>query len=219
MKELLNTLRKETETTIRVLFALKKFNDLLTNRTYVNKVNENVHFWLIFESSLNTKLLIGIRRLFENKSEAFNFQKFIEGCKRDIFKFTKESFEKRKIEEAGGSRPYWLDKYLESVYCPTEEDFNKLSKLVRVSSNKMKGVYTDAASTVYAHAIHTDKEVVQNILSQLRFDEMELALNALWHVYEQVWQMYANGRGPSFEIASYPHSEEVYDSVTRQLFD
>jgi hypothetical protein len=217
MRELLNTLRNETETTIRVLFALQAFNELLRDKTNVNKVNENVYFWLIFESSLNTKLLIGIRRLFENKSGTFNFQKFIDLCKKDIFKFSKASFEKRRIEEAGAARPEWLDDYLKTVYTPTKEDFNELSKLVRNCSKKMKGVYSDAASTIFAHAVHTDTTVIQNMLSKIRFDEMEVALNALWHVYEQVWQMYHNGRKPLFEISAYPHKDEVVNSVIKQL--
>lgn len=216
MRDHLITLRKETETTIRVMYALQKFNLSLENTEYVNSVNKNVHFWIIFESSLIMKLFIGIRRLFEGKNDTFNFHKFIKYCKENIEDFSIEALEKRKLKESK-TRPYWIDDYLIAAHVATDDDFHKLSKLVKENSKKMKVIYTDAASKIFAHAVHTDSEIVKEILDKLNFEEIETSLKSLWHVYEQVWQMYENGRQPSFIVSSYPHKEEVYDSVFKQL--
>ena len=86
------TYEKETETTIRVFYTLKRFNEYLTNEDDVEKINKNVYFWKIFEASLVTKLFIGLRRQFEqDKPDRLTFQKFINKCKDNIHEFSKSS--------------------------------------------------------------------------------------------------------------------------------
>jgi len=216
MREQINNLGKETETTLRVLYALKQFRYFLTKREYVDKLNKNPDFWMIFETSLRTNLFLGIRRLYEGKAESFNFQNFIFQCIKDIDKFSKESLRTRKII-ASDKAHEWIDDYMASVYEPKESDFKKLAKIVRINSKKMKGIYTDAASKIYAHAIHMDHATIANITDQLSFDEMEVALTSVWHVREQIWQMYENGREPQFDIGKYPYEQEVVDAIIKQL--
>ena len=48
----LRTYEKDTETTIRVFYTLKRFNEYLTDEDDVEKINKNVNFWMIFEASL-----------------------------------------------------------------------------------------------------------------------------------------------------------------------
>jgi hypothetical protein len=216
MRTILNTLRSEAESTIRTMYALQQFKALLANQEHVNRINENVHFWLIFESSLVTKLFIGIRRLFESKPDTFNFQRALNMIKNKIDEFRPAALEQRKLESQSG-RPAWLDAYMAAVHTPTEADFDALGKLVRPSSKRMKRVYNDAASKIFAHAVHTDTTVISNLLADTNFDEIETALIAIWHFYEQVWQLYENGREPSLQISPYPYKEEVQQSVIRQL--
>jgi hypothetical protein len=216
MRTVLHTLRSEAESTIRTFYALRQFKYLLTSQENVNRINENVYFWIILESSLLTKVFIGIRRLFESKSDTFNFQRALNMIKSNIVDFQPAALELRKLEGISG-RPGWLDEYVASVYTPQEADFNALAKLVRLSSKRMKGVYTDAASKIFAHAVHTETTVINNLLENTNLDEIESALNAIWHFYEQVWQMYENGREPSLTISPYPYKEEVQQSVVQQL--
>ena len=216
MREQIDNIRKETETTLRVLYALRQFRLFLTKQEDVEKLNENVHFWLIYESSLRTNLFLGIRRLYEGKSDSFNFQKFIFYCIENVDKFSKESLRARKMADSSNADE-WIDNYMQDVYEPTENDFKKLARGVRNNSKKMKGIYTEAASKIYAHAIHMDHASIASITDQLSFDEMESALLSIWHTYEQIWQMYENGREPQFDIGSYPYEQEVIDSVAKQL--
>ncbi len=216
MREQIDNLRKETETTLRVLYALKQFKLFITKQEDVDKLNENADFWLIFETSLRTNLFLGIRRLYEGKSGTFNFQNFISQCIENIDKFSKESLRNRKIHSSANAME-WIDDYMANTYEPKEEDFKGLARVVRNNSKKMKGIYTEAASKIYAHAIHVDHASIANITDQLGFDEMEVSLTSIWHAYEQVWQMYENGREPQFDIGGYPYKQEVIDSVIKQL--
>jgi len=216
MKKTLETLRSEAESTIRVLHALKQFTILRGSREHVDKMNENVYFWLLFESSLFSKLFIGIRRLFENDKDTFNFQRILNMIKANIKDFLPDAIEQRKM--AGKTeRPAWLDEYMTKVHTPAEADFNALARLVRPHRKRMAGLYTAVASKVFAHAVHTDTSDINKMLQGTNFKEIEDALNAIWHFYEQVWQMYENGRKPSLQVSSYPYDSEVQNCVTKQI--
>lgn len=216
MRYHIDNLRKEAETTLRVLYALMQFRHSITCKECVDQINKNADFWLIYESSIRTNLFIGIRRLYENKADTFNFQKFIERCENNIEEFSKKSIRKRKINGNDNAHE-WIDEYMESVYEATLEDFRSLSRFVRDNSKKMKGMYTNVASTIFAHAVHIDRPEIYDMMKDLELEEIETALNSIWHAYEQIWQMYENGRKPSIQIRPYPYKQEVVNSVANQV--
>lgn len=124
----------------------------------------------------------------------------------------------RKRKSAGSANAQeWIDEYIRDVYVATEEDFKSLARLVRENSKNMKGVYSNAATKIYAHAIHLDYAAMSEVSEKLNFDEIEQALTSIWHAYEQVWQMFENGRRPSLEVKSYPYAQEVIDCVSKQV--
>lgn len=216
MRAYLKNLRDEAETTLRVMYALRQFRLLLSEKDSVDKVNENPHFWIIYETSARTNMFIGIRRLFESKYDTFNFQKFVQNCMQNIGDFSSEPLRSRKLAGSDNAEE-WIDEYMETVHEPSEEEFTSLFKLVRPHNKSMKGIYTDAASKIYAHAVHVDEVRMKEFEEKLNFEEIEEALTAIWHVHQQVWQMYENGRKPVIEIQDYPYIKEVTDSVEQQL--
>lgn len=216
MRELLNNLRKETENTLRIFYALRQFQLFLTTEEGVEKINKNADFWIIYETSLRSNMFLGIRRLYEAKSGSFNFQRFIDSCIKDISSFSKASLRSRKFERSHNADE-WIDDYMKDVYEPVEADFRSLAKLVRENSKNMKGDYTDAATRIYAHAIHMDHASMSKLSEKLNFEEIEQALTSIWHAYEQVWQMFENGNSLSLEIKKYPYAQEVIDSVIKQI--
>ena len=215
MREILDNLRREAETAIRLLHSLKAFRLAVSKQEDVDLINLNSDFWRIHEASVRTHLFISIRRLYEGKNGTFNFQKFIELCISNIARFSKEELRKRK--ETSHNSKEWIESYMSGVYEPTIEDFKSLARVVRDNSKKMKGVYTDAASTIYAHAVHLEHSKILEISDQLNFDEMEIALDSIWHCYDQAWQMYENGRKPILEVNTYPYKQEVIDCFRKQL--
>ncbi|BBO16065.1 conserved hypothetical protein [Candidatus Brocadia pituitae] len=216
MKKVIETLRAETESTIRALHALKQFVVLRGSKQHVKKMNENVYFWLLFHSALLTKLFVGLRRLFETDRDTFNFQHALNSFKANINEFMPAALERRKME-GKTKRPVWLKKYMAEIHTPSAADFDSLARLVRPHKKRMTGLYSTAASKVFAHAVHTDKLAIDSALAGTNFEEIEDALNVLWHFYEQVWQMYENGRKPSDVVVPYPYVKEVQEFVERQI--
>ena len=182
MREQIDNLRQESETALRVLYALKQFKLFLTNQEQVGLINTNADFWIQYEASLTSALFIRIRRLYESKSDTFNFQKFIRLCLENVNDFSIQSLLDRKVA-ASDNAEEWIDEYMKNVYEAQPDDFKKLSNIVRKSSKKMKGEYTNAASNIFAHAVHIDAATIQSVTSKLELDEMETALLSIWHCY------------------------------------
>ena len=216
MRYHLNTFRYEAESSLRALYALRQFSTLLTDQKSVNELNKNVHFWKIFESALTTKLYIGIRRLYDSGGDTFTIQSFIKHCIDGVSQFSSAELRKRKMAGSANASQ-WIEGFMKDTCEPTADDFKALARLVRENSERMKGLYTDIASKVYAHAIHTDAENIFQLSQGVNFDEIEKALTSIWHVYQQVWQMYENGRKPDLNIAIYPYINEVAGSINQQL--
>jgi len=218
MRTKLSLLRNETEITTRALNALEYFHHLLSDDAAVNIINENIYFWKQYEKAIITQIFIGIRRLFENQKDTFNFQTFINYCKTNIDEFSYASFEKRRLPD-NIVRPKYLDDYMTHIYIPKEEDFNNLARVVRDNSKRIHGFYLNISSKIYAHAALTDFQEINTALRQVQIHEIEAGLSALWHVYEQIWNLYENGQEPSFSISCpYKFKSEVQRSLYKQIF-
>lgn len=216
MRDLLARLRSESEAALRALYAARHFRKLLADQTAIDAINTNVHFWKLFEASLMTRLFIGIRRLYDSSGDAFTVQAFIKICLNEIGQFSSQALRQRKIA-ASPNADEWIDAYMATVHQCTEANFQDLARIVRDNSKKMKGPYTDFASKVYAHAIHTDGNEIFEMSKGLNYEEIEAALLSVWHLYQQVWQMFENGRAPELTVAAYPYADEVIESVNRQV--
>lgn len=217
MREMISYLGREIETTLRSFYALKRFREWVSKQDDVNRINRNPDFWRLYESSVRTNLFIGIRRLYEAKSGTFNFNGVVDACTSNMSEFSAESLRQRKLLSSPEAKE-WIDDYMFRVYEPSVDDFKCLARLVRENSKKMKGPYTKAASTVYAHAVHMDDPTVAKLHSDLQFDEIEAALTSVWHCYRQLWELYENGRKPKLDkITKYPYEHEVYEALEKQL--
>jgi hypothetical protein len=212
LKVHIESLRREVETTIRVFYAYESMAKLLSEQQYVDLVNNNVYFWKIFLSSIQTKLFIALGRLYDDSNDAFSFRNFMKICRENIKEFGQDYLEKRKLN-GSSTRPEWLDDYLKDAYFAVTGDIDALAKLARPFNKKMKGLYKEIRSKVFAHAIHTDAIVISNLLEDTNLHEIESALTALWSIYSQVWQMFENGRKPTLEIEPYPYKDEVTNCV------
>ncbi len=209
---LINRLRHEVETAIRVYYAYVKVNQLLSEQKHVDLINKNVHFWKIFLSSTQTKLFIALGRLYDDSNDSFSFHSFMKTCRDNIKEFSRDNFEKRTQNEYS-ERPEWLDERLRTAYFAETGDLDKLAKLAKPYNNKMKGLYKEIRSKIFAHAIHTDETVIANLFQETNLEEIENALKTLWSVYGQIWQMYHNGQKPTYNIEEYHYKDEVNDCI------
>lgn len=204
------------ESSLRFLYSLIAFHEALGNKEYVGEINNNANFWRLFEASMLSSVFISIRRIYENEPDSHNFQNFIRNCSENIEQFTLQNVKNRKI--SSGALPIAeAEKYIVGKYQPSQEDFTGLARYVKERSKNMRGVYTKVASKVYAHAIHFKHLEALKPNQSLNLYEIEKALLSVWHVYEQVWQLYENGKKPDYNESKYQYKNEVTESVIAQL--
>lgn len=216
MRAEIDKLRREIETALRVFYTLKKFVRMRGDPNTVSKLNSNPDFWLLYQYSLTMNLFIYLRRLYEGGGDAFNFQNFIKDCIDNIDEFSAQSLRQRKTSD--GQSASDANKYAKNAYQPTKDDFKKLSKNVRLAKKgKMKKIATQLASKAFAHAVYDGKEI-DDLADQLSFDDIEEALLSIWNCYRQVRQLYDNGRKPDSRADEYPDKQEIYDSVSKQVW-
>jgi hypothetical protein len=217
MRSEIGKLRIESESSLRFLYSLIAFNEAMTSSETVNKINKNPDFWRLFEASMFSNVFIAIRRLYEKRPSYFCIQRFTENCIANVEEFSLSSIRDRKFREGALSYEE-ASRYISNKYEPSEEDFKEMSAFIRSRSKNMKGIYSDVASTVYAHAIHFSHSEVLSANQTLNLHEIERALLSVWHVYEQVWQLYENGRKPTYDVEpSYQYKEEVIGGVMAQI--
>ena len=216
MEKHLNHLRSEVIVALRATYALQQFLQCLSIKEDVKKLNENSEFWMLFESSTRLQVFLSLRRIFENMRGTHNFQVFVNHCVEQVHLFSKTELRKRKFV---GWEPddSVLDDYLNNAYEATKDDFHKLSSLVRDNSKGIKSKYLNISSKVIAHAVLIDYEEIKSLYKGTTITEIESALNAVWHCYGQVWQMYHNGHAPIFEIGKYPYGHEIKDALLKQV--
>jgi YgiT-type zinc finger domain-containing protein len=216
VREAIDRFRSEIETAIRTFYAYDAYLKLLSEKKYVNLINKNVHFWRIFGHSVHAEMFIAIGRLYDEGKDAFSFQKFIQLCRDNIDEFGVASFEKRRLDESGGNRPDYLDKYLREAYSVRIEDIDTIAALAKPCTKRMKEIYKQIRHKLIAHPIlHElyDSIEVSDLYKTTNMDEIETALLVLWTVYEQISQMYLNCRKPELEIKPYPYKDEIYGGI------
>ena len=206
---------QEVETALRVFYAYRSASELFSEDT--NRFYQNPHFWMIFLGSVQRTLFISIGRLYDPSNDAFTFQRFIERCRDNIEEFGREHVEKRKLEslrrQGETGRPEWLDDFLNRASYAEIEDIDRLARLARPFNRRMREVYVEIRSKVFAHAILHD-EAIASILGQANLQEMENALTALWSIEEQIFHLAYNGKDNlAFETRPYRYKDEVQKAV------
>jgi hypothetical protein len=210
---------QEVETALSVFYAYQFASELLAQDT--SRFYQNPHFWMIFLGSVQRTLFISLGRLYDPSNDAFTFQRFIKRCRANIEEFGREYVERRKLESLRGQRepgrPEWLDDFLNKVCYAKIEDLDRLARLARPFNRRMKEVYVEIRSKVFAHAILND-ETVASILGQANLKEIEDALTALWSIYEQISYLAYNGTDNlTFEARPYRYKDRVQEAVIMAL--
>lgn len=129
--ELLIEIDKEITVAAQLFFAWKSIHNVASKDAKITKaINNNALLWNIYLHSLQTTFFISIGRIFDVNLQLCSIHLLFRQCENNIMKFNKSSFEQRKINEAGGKRPDYLDTFLLTVYEPKQADFKNLKKNV-----------------------------------------------------------------------------------------
>lgn len=107
MNKQIALLRHEVESTLRMLHELKQFMIAMTNPEDVKCANRKADFWKLFEAAFQSKLLIWLRRIFDEGRDTFSIHKFLNNCKEKISTFSRRELKIRRSSHPNSHE--WID--------------------------------------------------------------------------------------------------------------
>ncbi|MBM9615292.1 hypothetical protein JWJ90_13490 [Desulfobulbus rhabdoformis] len=197
--ELLKEVDKEITIAAQAFFAWKSIHIVAASDENIKKsINTNALSWNIYLHSLQVTFFIAMGRIFDVNPKSCSIHLLFRQCKDSIEKFNKSSLEQRKIDEAGGTRPDYLDTFLQTVYEPKHVDFNKLKKNVSRVQKCYEENFRPIRHKVFAH---NDSDYIAkpgDLFANATIDDAEDILNTLYKVERVIWDLYTNGKEMNF---------------------
>lgn len=209
INELLKEIDKEITVAAQAFFAWKSIHSVAAkDKNIVKAINTNALSWNIYLHSLQTTFFIAIGRIFDVNPQSCSIHLLFRQCTENIEKFHKSSLEQRKIDEAAGVRPDYLNTFLQNVYEPKEADFKKLKKNVSRVQKCYEDKFRRIRHKVFAH---NDSEYIANpgdLFANATIDDAEDILNTLYKVERVIWDLYTNGK--EINLGYWELKEEEY---------
>lgn len=216
--ELLKEIEKEITVAAQAFFAWKSIHNVASKDKSIEKaLNENALSWNICLHSLQATFFIAVGRIFDTNPQSCSIHLLFRQCKHSIEKFSKSSLEKRKINEAGGTKPDYLDSFIKNAYEPKQADFKALKKNV----SRVQKIYEDNFRPV-RHKVfaHNDSEHISkpgDLFSVTTIDDAEDILNTLYKVERVIWDLYSNGKEMNFGYWELKEEEYILKDIESLL--
>ena len=115
----------------------------------------------------------------------------------------------RKIDEAGGTKPDYLDTFIQTVYAPKQADFKTLKKNVSRVQECYEEKFRPIRHKVFAH---NDSEYIANpgdLFADATVDDAEDILKTLYKVERVIWNLYTNGKKMNFGYWELKEEEDI----------
>lgn len=217
--ELLKEIDKEITVAAQSFFAWKSIHNVAAKDKNIEKaINTNALSWNIYLHSLQVTFFIAIGRIFDVNPQSCSIHLLFRQCKNNVEKFYKSNLEQRLIDEAGGTRPDYLDTFLQTVYEPKEADFNKLKKNVSRVQKCYEEKFRPIRHKVFAH---NDSEHIANpgdLFANATIDDAEDILKTLYKVERVIWDLYTNGKEMNFGYWELKEEEYILKDTESLLY-
>ncbi len=181
----------------------------------LNSLNKNALSWVFIRHSMMVSLIMTLGRIFDTDGESVSIDDLIKSCISDIHLFSKSSLRERKMRASNASN--WIDSYMESVYEPSENDFQRLKPEIKKYRDIFNSYYKPLRHKIFAHS---DKQIFQKtdeLWSETKNANMEELLNFLEDIKITLQEAYLNGRKP--ELKNRTIDEEWFANDIQSLLE
>jgi hypothetical protein len=205
LKEL-NIFRNEVLYTLRFLYTESAIHEIASKNENVKKaLNYSPTFWNTILSALQNSTFITLGRICDNNGRhSINTLFRLTESSKDIF--SKKSFEERWLKSKDRKEiDHWLPEYLKTVYEPTSKDFLKLGVFIEKQREIYKELYRPIRDH-FGHKLYSENEEVNVLFSKIKIKKLEKFCVTLYGIYEALWELYHNGRGPILPIKAGKYS-------------
>ena len=102
----------------------------------LQRLNAQATFWKSTLHGMQVAWFMAVARLFDAGSDTHTLDKFLNHTVAHPEFFSREAFDARRMKDAQGVRPKYLDDYVAKIWVPTTVDLRKIRRMVRPYKEK-----------------------------------------------------------------------------------
>jgi hypothetical protein len=186
------------------------------SRENLQRLNEQATFWLATLHGMQAAWFMALSRLFDEGSDTHTLDKFLRHTVAHPEFFSREAFDARRMQEARGVRPDYLDDYVAKIWVPTTADLRDIARTIRPYREKWRADYDPIRNQIFAHSIVIDQKGVSALFSKTLIGDIEDIFQGLYNVLEIIQEIWVNGRHPNRHKPNQNYIEEIVPE-TREL--
>ncbi len=190
-------------------------NQPANDSALLSSLNENALSWVFIRHSMMVSLIMTLGRIFDTDGESVSIDDLIKSCISDIHLFSKSSLRERKMRESNASN--WIDSYMESVYEPSENDFQRLKPEIKKCRDIFNSYYKPLRHKIFAHSDKLFFQQTDELWSATKNANIEELLNFLEDIKITLQEAYLNGRKP--ELINRKIDEEWFANDIQSLLE
>jgi hypothetical protein len=218
VEDLIHEYRNEVSIAASSFYAWKSIHNLAASDNEIFQVlNTNALSWNVILHSLQITFFITLGRLFDEDNRSLTVNTFISRCQNGIAQFSKSAFEARRIEDAHGVRPEYLDDYLQGVYEPVAADFIALAQSVSPHETIYNNNYKSIRHKLIAHKDFATIESKHALFAKTDIGEIEEILQFLHQIERVVAELHINGRKTNLNEHALAEERYIHEDL-KKLF-
>ncbi len=172
------------------------------SRTLLYRLNESPTFWQVSLAALQSSAYIALGRVFDTTSSRYCLYELLSSLEESLDLFSKEALSQRKRKD-GFTDEKRLAEYLGDAHQFSTSDLRSLIKSVAHHKKIYEKAVMLARHNHLAHRSTFSRVDVQNLYARGKEKDMWRLSTYLLNLYEQLWNLYTNGRKPNLRLPRY----------------
>ena len=182
------------------------------SRRLLNRLNDNPEFWLTCEAALQSSAYISLGRIFDTGSR-FNINGLMDSMQNQLEIFQRPALSARKWN-GGGTRPEWLDEYLDEAHYPNQRDVDRIRAQVQKYREIFDRAIKPPRNKYLAHREKRDRSDVQTLFGAGKISELWRLTSFLVSLEQGLWNQLYNGQKISFRQSRYSINS-IFENANR----
>src|SRR3989338_4947410 len=199
----LELFRTEAESAIQFFYAWQAVHAVaVKDKSVVRLLNQAPLFWNTSLAALQASSLVALGRIFDPDQKNHSVTRLLAHAMANLPIFSRESLAERK-RMSSPNADEWLPDFLADTHEPTIEDFRRLKRLLASRRKIYEEKYRPLRHKIFAHRGVLDRAEMKSLFAKTNTRELQQLLVFLSRLHEVLWQLYFNGRRPSFKPARF----------------
>lgn len=213
---LLYRIRDEVETASAAFYTAQEINRFASeNSMNYEKLNRDYRFWNLQVYALKTTYLMGLGRLFDERSDVLSMIGLLKATVDHRGYFSKAALAERKRRISGDQTPGAIETSLEGIWQPTDDEVRKFQEELEPGLRTYRDHYKPIRHNVFAHS-GKDESLITDALGKTYLPEIDLMFLDLLEIMDGLHALFDNGVKHARRIGPHHYAREI-EQRTREF--